>query len=190
MTEHWHILRVKSGQELGAHELLERHGATCYTPFQTKFLTATKQRRAARKRIPYADPIFKGYLLFSFEDTRFILKLKHLCEHRSYLYGPLLASEGFYCLSRDSLAEMRSVYPTGYDKRLHSRKNRQRKYAQVIEVPKFTQGDVVRYLDGPMAGIDMRVHEVKDDKLRLYMTIFGSEREVSASAWELERKTA
>lgn len=187
MSNYWHILKVKTGQELVAHELLQSEGFEVYTPFETKFLRNTQARRKNRTRIPYADPVFKGYLLFRFEDIRLIAALYFLMEHRSYLYGPLIAREGFYCLPDADIALLRETYPTGYDRRIHSRKNRQRKYAQAITVPKFERGDAVRFLEGPLAGIDMKVTLANDDRLRLLMTIFGSEREVEATAWELRK---
>jgi transcription antitermination factor NusG len=210
--EGWNVLRIKTGQELNAHELfardhvLKREGVDLYTPFTEMRQRPTRKMKAKRERgFIYAKPVIQGWLIARPETPAALARMMQLIDDKPYLYGFLTKGDQPYVITDSIVTHMRDGDPKrdesgqfvekrwkglgrSYDPKRDSRKNRKRIYAQSTRtLPELEPGEVTRMLEGPFQGIDMTVQTVSEEWARVSFVIFGSERTIDAPREELQK---
>ncbi len=201
------ILKVKTGQELTAHEVLAKAGFDVYTPFferSQQEKVSQKQRALMRrnrqrlKNVHHAEPYLSGWLFVRFEQTSHnIYKLFTYLEQKRYLYGVLTLGGELYPFSdermsrfKQLLSEMEKVDPCvkarGYDPKRDSRKNKQRKYADNTPII-FNEGEGAEFMDGAFAGLMFEVVGMQNDLVSLEIELFGRQTLVEAYPEDLRK---
>ena len=210
MTD-WNIIKVKPGMELVAHEVLVRQGFEVWTPIEIKRqLVRRRSRQEAPQHIHYAVPMVAGWLFIRFDQSdEMKYKLKTLLERRDYLYSVLICidptgqeslyrlpesdieawKDYFEGLRRDGAVKNtrnKGVVPEGYDISKHSRKNRQKRYAQgpIAEII-FEPGTDVTFESGAWGGLTFPVEKQSGEKVTLKGDFMGQVTSITAYAHDL-----
>ena len=186
----YHIVKLRTGRELVGHELFEKVGLNCYTPFIERYQKAkTKDRKTRAPRKPYADPLIGGWLFVGFDSYDHHHKLDKLIREKDWLYSILSrGDEPIQIMGQDiviwqkrltelkqSGAKYKKLDPLGYDSKKHARKNKQRIYGKAEEVPIFTSGEKAKFLEGPFEGITFCISRADDESVDLIAKMFNGE---------------
>ena len=184
----WHIAKVKGGMELAAHEVLAKAGFELFTPFETRYLSERGRKARGRgRRVAYAEPVIKGYLFLQVDEGKY-LDFATIASEKHFLYGLMGRAEKLAFFPDAHLSGLREVYRDGYDHKRDSRKNRAKKYAQAVVLPKFTEGQRAKFIAGGFAGLVCEVKAFDEHTLRAQVeqVLFGVPRIVTVDAYDLE----
>lgn len=163
IDDDWLVVHTKVRQEEVAARNLERQGYMVYLP-QIKLLKRIRGRQRFR-----LEPLFPRYLF-----VRPLVADQSISSIRSTVGVSSLVRFGHrLAVIRDEIVErIRAV-------EIH------RNSAPESEITPFQPGEVVRVADGPLAGMEGLVSEVKQERVTVLLRLLGDENRVSLSYHQL-----
>lgn len=205
-TRPWNVMRVRGGQELNAHEMMERdpvlkvEGVEVFTPFEMKRQRLTRKLRKARETPrPFASPLIKSWMILRTSTPAGFARTLQLIEHKAILHGYLVRGEAPVTIPASTIALWTAPHGMrrtdnalmSYDPKRDARKNLSKIYAQTAHsLPRLTEGEVVQLLSGPLCGIDMTVMQSTGDddtSAILSALLFSGETRVEAPLSDIRK---
>lgn len=206
MGKLWYILTVKSDRVIFAHDLIEGarseyarardtvDGFECYTPCERKTMTFTSRKARQERRAPvvYVEPLFRGFLFVGSSKPRdeALYGLTYIMDRRSDIYA-FVADHGepvsmtdaqmsaWQARLREQHKKRRNFLIRGYDKTKDTTRKDARVYGHdLITLPEFSRGEIVRFVSGGFQGLTAEISDVGDAGLSVITSIFGSVREI------------
>lgn len=193
----WHILKVSPSKTLQIHAELMRHGFDVWTPFETRHqaLTAADKRKRIRRKA-FAHPIFGeyGFMFVKLTMAEQSLRLHTLIEAHRFIHGVVLSpaqpdiAPTWYEHPQSLMDGMVERHGRSYDPKRDARMNNTKLYGQKpIVIPEFKQHEIVRFISGPMQGIEFTVLATIGDKVEIEPVQSKWMAKVEADAYDLKK---
>lgn len=169
---HWYALRTPAQKEFVAQEILTQKGLVTYCPTDKRW---RKRNRYTKQKELIGYAMIPRTLFVGFEPG----------------IPPWFNLFQLTCITS-------VVGISGEPKRLDNKgmANLITKWANGIQRPneeqnmqtgkEFKAGDIVRVVDGPFEGMTVPVTEIRGKEACIFLSLFGSDHEVSISTWALE----
>ena len=210
MNKIWHIIILKPAPNMTVrtfrvHKALTDmmgegnplNGCEVWTPFSVKHKPVTRTQRKQgvsvnRKRIAIFG-IF-GYMYIGMPRDGYseaATALKYAVDDHRFISGMALDRIEQGVKSRwyqvPDMARVMEGHKKSYDPAKDSDKVNDTDERDRIDIPEFTQGEVVRFISGPMQGIDFEVWSTLEGAVKMRAKEVGFINKVEASAFDVER---
>lgn len=169
---HWYALRTPAQKEFIAQELLTQAGFVTYCPTDKRW---RKRNRYTKQKELISYAMIPRTVFVGFEPG---------------------IPAWFNLFSLPCITSVVGVNGTPMRLDNNGMANLITKWANGIQRPKeerhmetgkeFRVGDVVRIVDGPFDGMTVPVTEIRGSEARIFLSLFGTDHEVSISTWALE----
>lgn len=175
--ETWFVFRTSPQKEFVAHEILKRSGFLSYTPRREEYRFANKYARAKRKKSIKQFPLMVGYILVALRPNQlgwFCYHHKPDCVHSVIGFAGVPVAIDHYIVERMAreYGGADHIAPE-YQKFMRTHKE-------------FAVGDNVEIMEGPFIGRSIIVEEIRGDKARSFIEMFGQQVEVNIDLMDLE----
>ena len=195
----YHIIKVAPSKTLKIHALLNRHGFEVWTPYVLRHQKLTRlDKKKGLQRRSYCHPAFGefGFMFVGLSDDRQALQLRTIMDKSRHIHDAVLSpvhgvnGPEWYILPQKSLETLQARHKYAYDPLKDNRKGNGRDYQAALEIPEFTVGQIARFIEGGMRGIDFEVWSQFGIEVELRNPKGGVFGKVKASAFDLEGKGA
>ena len=176
-TSTWFVFRTSPQKEFVAHEILKRAGFLSYTPRRQEYRFANRFARARRKKTLKTFPLMVGYIFVAlpYEDLGwFCYYHKPNCIH-----GVVGFAGAPMAIEHRAVERMMAVHGDAdhtapdYQKFMRTHKE-------------FKAGDNVEIMEGPLLGRSIVVEEIRGNKARAFIEMFGKTMQVNIPLMDLE----
>lgn len=173
----WFVFRTAPQKEFVAHEILNRAGFLSYTPRREEYRFANKYARAKRKKSIKKFPLMVGYILIALTPRQ----LGWFCyHHKPNCIHSVIGFAGVPMAIEHAIVERMAMEHGGTE---HIAPD----YQKFMRTHKeFSVGDNAEIMEGPMLGRSIVVEEIKGDKARAFIEMFGKPMRVEIPLMDLE----
>ncbi len=182
----WYALRVISQKEFLAQEILRRLGLFTYVPVRKEWRHKNRYAKARREnKVLMSYPETVGYVFIGFtpnqltpENIPHWMKLFNL----TCVTGAVGINGEPKQINKDALKRLAKTFPNGVQKPEHEAYMRTHREYQV--------GDNVVICEGPFQGQVVPVVELNEGHAIVKLELFGSIRDMTFDAFDLEKFVA
>lgn len=169
----WTVARVSSHCEFSAaYAVLELSGLVAFAPSRT---TNKRVSRHSKRTEEVRVPLFPGYICIGWVKGK-ARDWDGLRAAVPDIRGALRLAAPAGVTPVDALLSPAAVGLLAFP---------EKESATLVSSPVFGVGDTVQFTDGPFRGLEFLVAETRGEEVDLYLSMFGSERNVTANAADL-----
>lgn len=165
---HWYAVMVRGGTEFAVEALLERRGFVALVPLRTEY---RRVNRYVQRKREVSFPLVVRYVFVGFEPAQ-LGRDSAPPWHRVFSISMVQAVVG----ADDRPWRMRGKETAEFLKE-HARHVAPKEQQHMRTHREFAAGDLVRVVEGSLAGMEITVHRIVGTEARVLMPLFGKDEQ-------------